>query len=1123
MTDNANGFRCRLEEVQSSIAEGKLMLNVLRSLPTTKKNDVFIARFEDLIKRLEDYQFQKKKNEGKDAKLKLRALKEQQDRIKYLLDHLARDIQESNCSTMEASGSCNTATPTNVAFQESASAMLSKFESLLCHDKPETSQEDSQCTPDNNDSFHNPESKQELESTVQSNDNRPTLEICDFLNTNSSRVLERDNSTDQYEAQLSELQGLIEDSEKFNGMVKRLVVITKKAHFNESTKLLLDISKRFTELQISFNSLKESYDSLRNETHLSSELRDIQLSSFREFLSSLSRNFDSTKECFYTIHRLVKTTIEEQLANGTLHELANSDEEDDLPVNADQPSTTNVNAELSTSKQNDEPCVDMDSAFAIQKAYLTALQQRTAQEKEEVAKLLQQRDELAGRLASIKEAASRASLDDVVTSGHTIESTHLSVPVDENECDNSSTGIPPELISSLEAKKRELNQLKGQLELLREAEAKIATFAPVFRLCEPKMTNLSEDTADNNQVISSSQSISQEVSSPKTRSSCNYKEGNDKSTSVKHFNGPPGNLSVSSGGTSTKTDSVTFQQSGVNCSDNTERLYANMREARIKIEEQRNLHDRELLNISNGTNSGSQKPLLQRVSCSGASVATSQDRTTLATWGGSSPVPSCSSEEASEASGEGVSVSDSVPLNSCLPTSGTNTAVVINSPDTPDQLSTVAKRASRKSGHIQGDCSNDNVLHAPSTGDSPYALSLPQVGRSPSPPSSRHKNRSGDNTQRQDNANPVANHRMNSQQNHLGDSTNTSVSQTASHHMVVAPICNDFDDGRMSDMSCAIANERIQRLESSVAQLFQLCRCLMLENSQLNTAVTQLMWHNSSHLSLPGPTSFAPRSSSVGPVAYHHCHCAPSSSAAANCNQVLTTDSGLCGQSMACRQQEQSLKTMPCMSNVCSQNTGVIPPTSFKDSDQPVLHSGVHTVSQIQLLTNQITQQQASISALQSELQRLIRLQTENKSSLPTADTQSRGPCLPNSGDFGLVFSSSVPGPIPSANTASLKSGTSESMEIQNNLSGTTSSHQMSAYSFLTPQSMPVNNWSFVSVPNVCQYPREATLINTGQRSTVQPDSYLPNTPLPLDPRANLTSPHGSSVSQNNLGFSRHH
>ncbi|VDQ05368.1 unnamed protein product [Trichobilharzia regenti] len=216
MTDNANGFRCRLEEVQSSIAEGKLMLNVLRSLPTTK---------------------------GKDAKLKLRALKEQQDRIKYLLDHLARDIQvsldivglstdfayESNCSTMEASGSCNTATPTNVAFQESASAMLSKFESLLCHDKPETSQEDSQCTPDNNDSFHNPESKQELESTVQSNDNRPTLEICDFLNTNSSRVLERDNSTDQYEAQLSELQGLIEDSEKFNGMVKRLVVITKKA------------------------------------------------------------------------------------------------------------------------------------------------------------------------------------------------------------------------------------------------------------------------------------------------------------------------------------------------------------------------------------------------------------------------------------------------------------------------------------------------------------------------------------------------------------------------------------------------------------------------------------------------------------------------------------------------------------------------------------------------------------------------------------------------------------------------------------------------------------------------------------------------------------------------------
>ncbi|CAH8846946.1 unnamed protein product [Trichobilharzia szidati] len=1057
MTDNANGYVCRLEEVQSSIAEGKLMLNVLRSLPATKKNDVFIARFEDLIKRLEDYQFQRKKNE------------------------------ESNCSTMEASGSCNAAaTPTNVAFQDSASAMISKFETLLSHDKPKTSQEDSQCTPDNNDSLHNPESKQQLESTVQSNDNPPTLEICDLLNTNPSEVLERDDSTDQYEAQLSELQGLIEDSEKFNGMVKRLVVITKKAHFNESTKLLLDISKRFTELQMSFNSLKESYDSLRNETQLSSELRDIQMSSFREFLSSLSRNFDSTKECFYTIHRLVKTTIEEQLANGTLHELANSDEEDDLPVNADKASTTNGSAELSTSRQNDEPCGDIDSAFVTQKAYLTALQQRTAQEKEEVARLLQQRDELAGRLASLKAAASRASLDDVVTSGHTIESAHISVPLDENDCDNSSTGISPDLIASLEAKKRELNQLKGQLELLREAEAKIATFAPVFRLCEPEMTNLSEDALNNNnnQVISSLQSVSQEVSSPKGRSSSNYKEDIDKSTSATHFNGPSRNLSVSSG-ISTKTDSVTFQQSGVNCSDNTERLYANMREARIKIEEQRNLHDRELLNISNGTNSGSQKPV-QRVSCSGASVATSQDRTTLATWGGSSPVPSCSSEASEVASGEGVSVCDSVPLNSCLPTSGTNTAVVINSPDTPDQLSTVAKRASGKHGHIQGDCSNDNVLHAPSTGDSPYALSLPQVGRSPSPPS-RHKNRSGDTqSQRQDNLNTMANHRMNSQQNQLGDSTNTSVSQTAASHMVVAPICNDFDDGRMSDMSCAIANERIQRLESSVAQLFQLCRCLMLENSQLNTAVNQLMWHNSSHLSLPAPTSFGPRGSSIGPVAYHHCHCVPAS---ASCNQVLVTDSGLPCQSMACR-QEQSLKTMP---NVCSQNSGVIPPTSFKDSDQAVLNSGVHAVSQIQLLTNQITQQQASISELQSELQRLIRLQTENKSSLPTADTQSRGPCFSNSGDFGLVFSSSVPGRAPSANTASIKSGTSESMELQKTLSGATSSHQMPTYSFLTPQSMPVNNWSFVSIPNVCQYPREATLINTGQRPTVQADSYLPS------------------------------
>lgn len=56
-----------------------------------------------------------------------------------------------------------------------------------------------------------------------------------------------------------------------------------------------------------------------------------------------------------------------------------------------------------TSKQiNDEHVEDGDPEFLTQKAYLIALQQRTAQEKEEIAKLLQQRDELAGRLASLK-------------------------------------------------------------------------------------------------------------------------------------------------------------------------------------------------------------------------------------------------------------------------------------------------------------------------------------------------------------------------------------------------------------------------------------------------------------------------------------------------------------------------------------------------------------------------------------------------------------------------------------------------------------------------------------------------------------------------------------------------
>ncbi|CAH8537611.1 unnamed protein product [Schistosoma guineensis] len=1069
MAEDSSGLGYRLEEIQSSIAEGRLMLNVLRSLPTTENNDAFIVRFEDLISRLENYQLHNRKSEVKDVKLQLRTLKEQQDRIQSLLGQTATSIQDSSLS--EAPGGSSSDTQANVVFSNSASALLSKFETLLSNGNNQGCQKDGDQVSCNINCSRNFKPKQEPAETTQENDKLSTLNTKQLL-----KPLDCEESTDlsnHSDIHLSELQKLIEESERFDEMVKRLVLITRRANLGESTKLLVDISKRFSELQISFNSLKESYDSLHSEPQLPPELRKVQLSSFREFLNSLSRNFDSTKECFYTIHHLVKATIEQQLANGTLQDVDHSDEENNstLPVNP----TGSVTVKDS----------------------------------------------------NIELTASRASFDTRVTSGDSVESTQTDELENGDERNSGSVSVSPDILSSLEAKKRELNELKTQLELLRKAEAKIAKFTPALRgprdIHNSNIAALPQETLDNKLVTSASQSILPEVSSPRTRFAI-YKDDSDDLVNTK----PAGNVSLSSD-LSTKADSVTFQQPEVTCIDNTERLYVNMREARIQIEEQRNRYDRSTSNGINNTNSTAQKPL-QHVSCSGASVATSQDRTTLATWGGSSPVPSCSSE-ASEASdeGDGVSVSDSLPLSTCLSVSAVNNAsnvirsvpnghlksvpssVATSSLDMPGEPCSVIKRASRKCEDIHGN-NLDNV-YVSSTDDVPYKLSLPQVGRSPSPPT-RHKNKSGD-TQIKDGLNKLIDQRLHSQQNSLGEHTNASANQNTGvlGHIVVASNCNDFDDGRMSDLSGAIANERIQRLESNVAQLYQVCRCLMLENSHLNSTVTQLMLHNSSHQPISSITSLEPSISAVGSIAFHQCQC---SSSIPSYNQILLTDSGASYQAMLYRQEHPS-KSLPCSLNVCPRSSFAYAPNSLRDTDQPLTQSGVHEVPQIQLLINQIMQQQSNLTQLQLELHRLTRSQSQIKPSFLPTDGNFHGPLLSHPENTGLNFP---------AVTAHLLQGTAgfppsvESISRQVNFTGTNNSPQVLGNSLVSPQTLSAN-WSLNTVPNVHQCSRDATFSNIGQRPSVQTAS-IPSSVLLTDPSVNLTSPHGSSIGQNNIGFNRH-
>ncbi|KAH8877310.1 hypothetical protein KSF78_0005179 [Schistosoma japonicum] len=953
----------------------------------------------------------------------------------------SESIYEDSTLSAAPSVSSNDAQP-YVVFADSASALLSKFESLLSNGTSQSYQKDNDQVHSSVNSSCNFRPKQESNTSSEDKDKLPSF------NSKTLRSLDCEESTDistQFNVHLSELQRLIEESEKFDGMVKRLLMITKKANLGESTKLLADISKRFSELQMSFISLKESYNSLHNEPQLSPELCKVQLSSFREFLNSLSRNFDSTKECFYTIHHLVKATIEQQLANGTLQEIDHSDEEN--------------NSSLPTNPS----------------------------------------DYIIAKDINPKLTASRASFDTSITSDRSVESNRLAVEVGiKNERES------PDIISSLEAKKRELSELKAQLELLRKAEAKIAKFAPVLQ-------NSGEDMLENKRAVSSAlQSILPEVIVPKTRFAT-YKDVSNGSTNTK----PTSDLS-------TETDSVTFQQPEVTCIDNTERLYVNMREARIQIEEQRDRHDHSTSTKINSVNSNAQKQL-QHVSCSGASVATSQDRTTLATWGGSSPVPSCSSE-ASEESDEvdEASVSDSLPLSACLSATAVNTSnvnrsvpnghshsvtgsVAISSLDVSGEPGLKNRRTSRKCGNAHRD-SSDNVYISPS-GDDPYKLSLPQVGRSPSPPG-HHKSKSDD-MQSQDNLNSLIDQRLQSQQNPLGEQVNASTNQNTGvlSHLVVASTCNDFDDGRMSDISGAIVNERIQRLESNVAQLYQVCRCLMLENSQLNSAITQLMLHNSSYQPVPTVKPLEPSISAVGSIAFHQCHCC---SSVPSYNQILLTDSG----AMLYKQEHPS-KSVPCPMNTCPRSSVICAPTNLGDTDQAFAQVGVHDVPQIQLLINQIMQQQSNLTQLQLELHRLTRPQTQIKPSLLSTDAHLHGRFLSHPENTGLIL------PPATARLLSTSVGFPASPSVsvgrQNNFAGTTNS-QVLGHSSISPQNLTAD-WSLTNVPNVYQCSSEAIFSNLGQRSSLQTAS-VPSSLLLTNPSANPTSHHGTSVNQNNIGKS---
>ncbi|CAH8479723.1 unnamed protein product [Dicrocoelium dendriticum] len=240
-----SGGDIRMREIQASIAEGKMMLHVLKSLPSSEvtlstddfifqNNDAFILRFEELVSRLENYRTQLNNtsvsftglNEcmqnAVDVHSFIEIIKERQEKIAHLFAQTAKRFQQASesvpATNTESVSMCSGSPPT--LSQSASSAPPTKIENSFNSTTPATS------------------------NCASADVSLPSLK-----------------KSAHFSFELDRLTAFTEDAKRFEGMTGRLVDITGRAHLTEATEFLCEIRARFIELQRSFSSLRETYES----------------------------------------------------------------------------------------------------------------------------------------------------------------------------------------------------------------------------------------------------------------------------------------------------------------------------------------------------------------------------------------------------------------------------------------------------------------------------------------------------------------------------------------------------------------------------------------------------------------------------------------------------------------------------------------------------------------------------------------------------------------------------------------------------------------------------------------------------------------------------------------------
>ncbi|KAF7258833.1 hypothetical protein EG68_03674 [Paragonimus skrjabini miyazakii] len=256
----------RLKEIQASIAEGNMMLQVLRSLPPSENNNSFILRFEELISRLEAYKPRINRAEEDEIHSQLDALKEKQEKIRCLLAQTATDFENSITALPGSSQQGSHLQDSSAEIRNMVSikkvSNSDRSESKLLPSTPRQSAENG---PSNKAEDGNITPRFVPENTISN------------VATAADAALSSLKWSSQFAVQVTKLNDLIEDTKRFEGMVERLLDITKRARLEEPSSFLGDILVRFSELRKSFNSLRDSYQDMSSDPQMSDELREIQV------------------------------------------------------------------------------------------------------------------------------------------------------------------------------------------------------------------------------------------------------------------------------------------------------------------------------------------------------------------------------------------------------------------------------------------------------------------------------------------------------------------------------------------------------------------------------------------------------------------------------------------------------------------------------------------------------------------------------------------------------------------------------------------------------------------------------------------------------------------------------